>query len=144
MSTIAHTGTLIIAPFTIPSVTNPNFLNSDKSIYTSFEALETDKLEDYGYKTNRTGFSLGTTFEYLDDFKLGVGSSNFYEEIETASNASTNQQKQKGDYWDSFVNFKFDYDKRNQKFQTTDGYRSVYYLNTPIISDTNTLKNTYD
>ncbi len=126
------------------SVTNPNFLNSDKSIYTSFEALETDKLDDYGYKTNRTGFSLGTTFEYLDDFKLGVGSSNFYEEIETASNASTNMQKQKGDYWDSFVNFKFDYDKRNQKFQTTDGYRSVYYLNTPIISDTNTLKNTYD
>ena len=126
------------------SVTNPNFLNSEKSIYTSLEALETDKLEDYGYKTNRTGFTLGTSFEYLDDFKIGLGSSNYYEEIETDATASSNMKKQKGDYWDSFANFKFDYDKRNQKFQTSDGFRSVYYLNMPVISDTNTLKNTYD
>ncbi len=126
------------------AVTNPNFLNSDKSIYTSIESSETDKLTDYGYKTNRTGFSFGTNFEYLDDFKLGVGSSNFYEKIETDSSASTNMQKQKGNYWDSFANFKFDYDKRNQKFQTSDGFRSTYYLNMPIVSDTNTLKNTYD
>ena len=53
-------------------------------------------------------------------------------------------QKQEGNYWDSFVNFKFDYDKRNQKFQTSDGFRSVYFLNVPVVSDTNTLKNTYD
>ncbi len=126
------------------SVTNPNFLNSDKSIYASVEALETDKLDDYGYKTNRNGFLFGTTFEYLDDFKLGVGSSNFYEKIETDGTASANMKKQEGNYWDSFVNLKFDYDKRNQKFQTSDGFRSIYFLNLPIISDTNTLKNTYD
>ena len=126
------------------SVTNPNFLNSDKSIYASVEALETDKLTDYGYKTNKNGFLFGTTFEYLDDFRLGVGSSNFYEKIETDSTASTNMKKQEGNYWDSFVNFKFDYDKRNQKFQASDGFRSTYYLNLPVVSDTNTLKNTYD
>ncbi len=126
------------------SVTNPNFLNSDKSIYASVEALETDKLDDYGYKTNRNGFLFGTTFEYLDDFKIGVGSSNFYEKIETDGTASANMKKQEGNYWDSFVNLKFDYDKRNQKFQTSDGFRSIYFLNLPIISDTNTLKNTYD
>tara|TARA_A100001011_G_C14288469_1_gene834996 strand:+ start:161 stop:2407 length:2247 start_codon:yes stop_codon:yes gene_type:complete len=126
------------------SVTNPNFLNSDKSIYASVEALETDKLDDYGYKTNRNGFLFGTSFEYLDDFKIGVGSSNFYEKIETDGTASANMKKQEGNYWDSFVNLKFDYDKRNQKFQTSDGFRSIYFLNLPIISDTNTLKNTYD
>ncbi len=126
------------------SVTNPNFLNSDKSVYASVEALETDKLENYGYKTNKTGFLFGTNFEYLDDFKLGIGSSNFYEEIETDGTASANMKKQEGNYWDSFVNLKFDYDKRNQKFQTSDGFRSVYYLNLPVISDTSTLKNTYD
>ncbi len=126
------------------SVTNPNFLNSDKSIYASVEALETDKLTDYGYKTNKTGFSFGTNFEYLDDFNLGLGSSNYYEEIETDSTASANMQKQKGNYWDSFLNLKFDYDKRNQKFQASDGFRSTYFLNMPIISDTNTLKNAYD
>jgi len=126
------------------SVSNPNFLNSDKSIYASVEALETDKLTDYGYKTNKTGFSFGTNFEYLDDFNLGLGSSNYYEEIETDSTASANMQKQKGNYWDSFLNLKFDYDKRNQKFQASDGFRSTYFLNMPIISDTNTLKNAYD
>jgi outer membrane protein insertion porin family len=73
-----------------------------------------------------------------------VGSSNFYEKIETDSSASNNMKKQEGNYWDSFVNLKFDYDKRNQKFQTSDGFRSVYYLNLPVVSDTNTLKNTYD
>ena len=37
----------------------------------------------------------------------------------------------------------FDYDKRNQKFQTSDGYRSYYSIDLPIISDSNTLKNYY-
>ncbi len=126
------------------SVNNPNFLNSDKSVYASFEAQETDKLADYGYKTNKTGFAFGTDFQYLDDFNIGLGSSNYYEKIETDASASTNMKKQKGDYWDSFANLKFDYDKRNQKFQTSDGFRSTYYLNVPLVSDTNTLKNTYN
>ena len=126
------------------SVSNPNFLNSDKSIYASVEALETDRLTDFGYKTTKNGFSFSTGFEYLDDFRLGIGSSNFYEKIETDSTASNNMKKQEGNYWDSFLNLKFDYDKRNQKFQTNDGFRSVYFLNVPLVSDTNTLKNTYD
>jgi len=126
------------------SVDNPNFLNSDKSVYTSIEAQETDKLTDFGYKTNKTGFMIGTDFEYLDDFNLGLSSSNFNEKIETDGTASANMKKQEGDYWDSFVNFKFDYDKRNQKFQTSDGFRSTYFLNLPVISDTNTLKNSYN
>ena len=49
-----------------------------------------------------------------------------------------------GNYWDTFLKFNFNYDKRNQKFQTTDGFRSAYSLNLPIISDTNTITNTYD
>ena len=57
------------------SVTNPNFNNSDKSIFVNIKAEETDKLEDFGYKTNKTGFSLGTNFEYLKDFKLGLSTS---------------------------------------------------------------------
>ena len=126
------------------NVNNPNFLNSDKSVYTSIEAQEIDKLTDYGYKTNKTGFSFGTNFEYLDDFRVGIGTSNFYEKIETDASASRNMRRQEGDYWDSFANFSFDLDKRNQKFQTTDGYRSLYYLNVPFVSDTNTLKNTYN
>ena len=37
-----------------------------------------------------------------------------------------------------------DYDKRNQKFQTSSGFKSFYSLDLPIISDTNTIKNYYN
>ena len=125
------------------SVNNPNYNNSDKQVNLSFQASETDRLTNFGYKTNKTGFSVGTNFEYYDDLFLGAGTSNFYERIETNSSASTRQKKQEGDYWDSFLNITLNYDKRNQKFQTTEGFQSKYFINIPIISDTNTLSNTY-
>ena len=37
----------------------------------------------------------------------------------------------------------FNYDKRNQKFQTSSGYRSFYSVDLPFLSDTYTLKNYY-
>ena len=125
------------------SVTNPNVYNSDKSITTTFESSELDKFSDYGYKTSKTGFLVSTNFEYLDDFRLGIGSSNYYQNIETDSTASESRKKQRGDYWDSYLKLDFDYDKRNQKFQTSSGYRSFYSLDIPLISDTNTLINSY-
>ena len=126
------------------SVNNPNFNNTDKSAYIEFRASETDRLNNFGYKTNRNGFSLGTNFEYYDDLNFGLSTSNFYEKIETNSTASIRQKSQQGDYWDTFANFSFDYDKRNQKFQTTDGFRSRYLINLPVISKNNTLTNTYN
>ncbi len=126
------------------SVTNPNFNNSDKSLYFSAEATETNNYNTFGYKTNKTGFRVGTNFEYLNDFYLGVNSSNFYEKIETNSTASAQQQSQEGNYWDSFFTFDMNYDKRNQKFQTSSGFKSFYSINVPVISDTNTIKNYYN
>jgi outer membrane protein insertion porin family len=125
-------------------IKNPNYKNTDKSLYFNIEALENDNLKNFGYKSNKTGFNIGTNFEYLRDFRLGLGSSNFYEEIETNDTASASQKKQKGNYWDSFLNLEFIYDKRNQKFQTTSGFKSYYSLDLPILSDNNTLKNYYD
>ena len=126
------------------SITNPNYKNSDKSIYLTLDASETDNYKKFGYKTNKTGFTIGTNFEYYDDFFLGVGTSNFYEKIETNSTASARQQAQEGDYLDSFLKLDFNYDKRNQKFQTSSGFKSFYSLDLPVISDTNTLKNYYN
>jgi len=126
------------------SITNPNFNNSDKSVFFNIKAEETDKLSDFGYKTNKTGFALGTTFEYLQDFNLGLSTSSFIEKMETDSTASARQKKQAGNYFDTFLRFNFDYDKRNQKFKTSDGFRSNYNINVPIISDTNTLTNQYN
>ena len=125
------------------SVTNPNYKNSDKLVYFSAEAIETDRLTAFGYKTNKTGFSVGTNFEFLDDFNLGLGNSNYYEKIDTDSTASARQRLQEGNYFDSFLNINFDYDKRNQKFQTSDGIRSQYFIDLPLLSETATFTNTY-
>ena len=126
------------------SVENPNILNSDKSLSTTIESTELDKLADYGYKTQKTGFIVGTTFEYRDDLSIGLASSNYYQNIETVSSASEAQKKQRGDYLDSYLKLDFDYDKRNQKFQTTSGFRSFYSVDVPLISDTDTLINSYN
>ncbi len=125
------------------TVTNPNFKNSDKSIYTNIQALETDRLTESGYKSNKTGFGLGTKFEYQDDVFVGIGQNSYYEKIETNNSASTRQKSQEGNYWDTFINLDFDYDKRNQKYKTTDGFRSFYAVDLPIISENNSLTNTY-
>ena len=125
-------------------LTNPNFNNTDKSIYVNFKAIENDNYDAFGYKSNQTGFDVGTSFEYYNDFRLGIGTSNIYEVIKTNSTASQSQQKQEGNYWDSFLKLDFTYDKRNQKFQTTSGFKSFYSLDLPIVSDNNTLKNYYN
>ena len=124
------------------SLRNPNYNNSDKAIYTNVQSSETDRLKDFGYKTNKTGFTLGTDFEYYDDFYLGVGINSYYESIETDSTASAQQKKLKGNYFDNFLSLNFDYDKRNQKFQTSQGFRNFFSTDLPIISETNTLANT--
>jgi len=85
-----------------------------------------------------------TNFEYLDDFRLGFETSAFVEKIETDSTASTRQKSQEGNYFDTYLNFDFDYDKRNQKFKTSDGFRSYYKIGLPVLSDKNTLNNYYN
>ena len=125
------------------NVNNPNFRNSDKSINLNIQSLETDKLTDSGYKTNKTGFGFGTNFEYQDDVFIGLGQNSYYEKIETNSSASTRQKSQAGNYWDTFLNLDLNYDKRNQKYRTSDGFLSSYSINLPIISENNSLTNTY-
>tara|TARA_B100001063_G_scaffold199377_1_gene192187 strand:- start:409 stop:2655 length:2247 start_codon:yes stop_codon:yes gene_type:complete len=125
-------------------ISSPNFNNSDKSLDLSIQSSVTDRLSTFGYKSNVTGFSLGTKFEYLDDLRLGLSTKNTVEKITVDSTASSRQKTQEGNYFDSFFGLEFIYDKRNQKFQTTDGFFSNYGLDLPIISETNTLSNSYN
>ena len=60
-------------------VENRNYKNSDKSLFFTLDASETDRLTDSGYKFNKTGFDIGTRFEYFDDFFVKIGTSNYYE-----------------------------------------------------------------
>ena len=125
------------------AVYNPNYNNSDKSVNFSIQASEDDKLNTYGYKSTRTGFTVGTRFEYFDDLFFGLSTENFVEDITVTSKASAKQKKMAGNYLDSFISLDFNLDKRDQKFATSKGYYSFYNIDLPILSETGTLNNTY-
>ncbi len=123
---------------------NTNYKNSDKSVNVSVEASEFDRLAGQGYKSNKTGFSAGTKFEYYDDLFLGISLENFAEKVTVNNNASSKQKKNAGNFFDSFLGLDFNYDKRNQRFATTEGFISNYSLDLPVFSETGTLKNSYN
>ena len=50
-------------------INNPNYKNSDKSINFGIQALQNDKLSNFGYKSSKYGSLIGTKFEYLEDFR---------------------------------------------------------------------------
>ena len=126
------------------SVANPNFRGSDQSIFTTIQSSETDRLADYGYKTTKTGFTLGSRFEYYEKVFLSPSVTTYYESLKVDSTASSVLAKQKGTYFDTDLNYLIDYDKRNQKFQTTDGFRSRFSQSIPIVSETNAIINGYE
>ena len=125
-------------------VNNPNFRGSDRSLFTNIESTEIDRLTNYGYKTTKTGFTLGSGFEYFQDVTLSPSISSFYESLKTDSSASNSLQKQKGTYFDTDINYLIDYDKRNQKYQPSDGFRSRFTQSIPLVSDTHGLVNGYE
>ena len=57
--------------------------------------------------------------------------------------ASKNLKKQEGEYFDTSFNYGLDLDKRNQRFQTTDGFQSKFTQKIPLISESDTLLNGY-
>jgi outer membrane protein insertion porin family len=126
------------------SVDNPNYKGSNRSLSFTAQSSAIDRLTNSGYKSNKTGFSIGSGIELYEDLVLNTGISSYFENIKTDSTASASMISQKGSYFDTFFNYTLDYDKRNQKFKTTDGFRSRFTQNLPIISDNYTLTNRYD
>ncbi len=126
------------------SIENPNFNYTEKALITDFFITDTDKLTDSGYSSTDAGFSFGTAFEQYDDFYFRPTFKTIYEELTTNSSASENLKKQEGTYFTSSVGYSFDLDKRNQRFQTSDGFRSKFTQNIPLISESDTLLNGYE
>ena len=128
----------------IISLNNPNYKGSNKSLNASIESSIIDRLTNFGYKSNKTGFSVGSGFEFYDDLYWNTGISSYIEKIDTDATASASMKKQDGSYFDTFFNHTFSYDKRDQTFKTSDGYISRFTQNVPLISESYTLSNTYD
>ena len=126
------------------STNNPNYNNSDRSLFTSIETSKSDQMSRFGYKTTKTGFSFGTNFEQYEDIYFSPSFSNYLETLKTSSTASEAKKKQKGDYFDSSFNYGLTLNKLNQNFQPTSGFISKFYQSLPIYSDDYSVENRYE
>ena len=127
------------------NVINKNYKNSDRDLIFGLQSLETDRLTNFGYKTNKTGLNLGTNFEYLNDLFLSPQVSIFNEKIETSSSASNLLKKQEGSYLDLNTSYSLTYDKRDQSFQPKSGFLSRFSQRLPLnYGENQTIINTYE
>ena len=124
------------------SVLNPNFRNTDRSLNTTIESTVSDFMSSSGYKTTRTGLSLGTGFEQFQDVYINFDVSNYYEKLVTSDTASDIKKKQEGDYFENLFLYSVTLNRLNQNFQPTDGFFTKFSQSLPIYSDDNSLENT--
>ena len=125
------------------SVLNPNFRNTDRSLKTTIESTTLDYMSSSGYKTTRTGLSLGTGFEQFQDVFINFDVSNYYEKLVTSDSATEIKKKQEGDYFENIFLYSITLNKLNQNFQPTDGFFTKFSQSIPIYSDDNSFENTF-
>ncbi len=123
------------------SINERNYKNSNRSFKRSVKRSENDNLDRFGYKTETTGFSLGTSYEQYKDIFFSPTISNYYEKITTTSKASASKKKQEGDYLDLNLNYDIALNKLNQNFNPSDGYKLVFSQELPMYSEDYTLIN---
>ena len=121
----------------------PNYKNSSRDLNTSIQSTAIDKLKVSGFKTTKTGASIGTSFERYEDFYFSPTISVLYESLETNSDASASLIKQKGNYFDTDFKYGVSYDMRDQKFQPKSGYLTYFSQTLPIISKDYSIENLF-
>ncbi|MBD1145517.1 outer membrane protein assembly factor BamA [Pelagibacterales bacterium SAG-MED34] len=124
------------------SVVNPNFKNTDRSLNTTLESTSSDFINTGGFKTSRTGFSIGTGFEQYSDLYVNLDISAYYEKLETSSTASDHKKKQEGDYLENLFTYNVKMNKLDQNYQPSQGYMVSFNQELPIYSDDLSIGNT--
>ena len=122
----------------------PNFNYSDNSLIMSLNSTSTDNLTDFGYKTSDLGFSIGTSFQQYENLYFSPMLSAAYENLETDSTASASIKKQEGNFFDTYFNYKLDYDLRNKRYRPDEGFRNVFRQEIPLISEGNEFLNSFE
>jgi len=122
----------------------PNFGNTDNTLYTSLRSTTTDNLTNQGYETTNLGFSLATSFEQYENLFYKPEISAASEDLKTNSTATSNLKKQEGSYLDLYYNHSFIYDLRNRSYKATDGYKTIFYQEIPLSSETAEFINAFE
>ena len=123
------------------SVNNPNFNQSNNSVFTSLQVSSADRTESSGYKSANTGVSLGTEFEQYQNIFLSPSLHVSHETIDVQSSASSAIKKMDGTYSNIDLQYGILTDRRNQVFQPTDGYLTKWEQRLPIVQDSSAIMN---
>ena len=123
---------------------NPNYKFSGNAVFADLTLSSTDTAATTGYKSQKTGFSLGTQFEQYENIYLAPSFAVSYEEIITSAAASAAIKKQAGTYSNADFMYSIISDQRNQSYGPTSGYRAHFEQTLPLILDSAALSNTFN
>ena len=126
------------------AVSNPNYNFTGNKVFTALDVSSADRTASSGYKSSKTGFSLGTEFEQYENIFLSPSLTAMHEDINTESTASTALQKMDGTYTNLDFAYAIILDKRNQVFQPTSGYRTKFSQSLPLVLDSSSIMNGID
>ena len=125
-------------------VVNPNYNYTGNSVNASLEVSSTDRSNSSGFKSSKTGFDLGTSFEQYENFYISPNLSLAFEDIEVDSTASDAVKNMEGNFFNSDLGYALTVDKRNQSFRPTEGYKTTFRQSLPIIQDSSSILNGLD
>ena len=124
-------------------VHNPNYNFSGNSVTAALDVSSTDRSTTSGFKSSKTGFNLATSFEQYENVYFSPNISVAFEDIEVDSTASSSIRNMEGNFFNTDVGYGIIFDKRNQKFRPTQGYRTAFHQSIPIVQDSSSFKNTF-
>ena len=126
------------------SITNPNYAYSGNSVYGTLDVASTDQTSTSGYESSSTGISLGTEFQQYENIYISPGFNAAYEDVEVQQSASKAVQDMQGNFTNMDFIYAITVDKRDQPFQSTDGYRAKFRQSLPMIMDSSSIDNNID
>ena len=125
-------------------VNNPNYNYSGNAAFAALDISSTDRSNSSGFKSSKTGFELGTSFEQYEKFYVSPNIEIAFEDIEVDDTATTAVKNMEGNFFNVDLGYSLVKDNRNQKFKPTKGNRIVFLQQIPIVQDSSSLLTGFD
>ena len=125
-------------------VTNPNYNFSGNAVNAGLDVSSTDRSTTSGFKSSKTGFEIGTSFEQYENVYIAPTLTAAFEDIEVQTDASDSIKKMKGNFFNSDLGYAIIVDERNQTYKPTRGHKTSFRQSLPIIQDSSSILNGLD
>ena len=123
------------------ALTVPNYKYSGNSIYGNLDVSSDDRTVSSGYKSNKTGWSIGTEFEQYENIFFSPSISVSHEKIEAQSTASKSIRAMDGTFNNADLGYGITIDKLNQIYLPTAGYKTKFLQSLPLLQDSSAILN---